>query len=294
MREKGREREKGLQAKIEQVWHVWLFFPFFPSSLLFFQFYPAGGKQLDPYIWQIREITKRSFWDWPSSAAAEQSEKEKHKADRQRKASSPPIMFFEISVWVADFPLRSAFCFILYLFLSFCLCCDCVSLSLSTCPADSLIFCFLFILMAVCPLHLSASISLGVFTCKESPAEQLYSNCFDETFSDEPFIDVDWRVNLIFATTAGESASLQVTSLTGVSLLQMQGKDILINVITVCCHVLQYVAFKNLPTVQWSPMISIHMQQISNGHLSLFATYLSLEVWLFTFLALTTTFTNCF
>lgn len=58
------------------------------------------------------------------------------------------------------------------------------------------------------------------------------------------------------------SASLQMTSLTGDSSLQMQRKEMLMLLLSadILC-----VAFKDVPVAQQFPMTSIHMQLISDS-----------------------------
>lgn len=139
-------------------------FPFLPLFFLF-QFTPRG-RQLDLDIFhRFRKPRKKTFWDWPSSAAAEQSEKDKYKEDRERSVTCSSMSFLKkISVWVTDLPSLYVFCFVVSLFVV-----DYVCLSLSHPPPAWLTVSFNFLVLIFVDLFcLSVFILLDMFTCTES------------------------------------------------------------------------------------------------------------------------------
>lgn len=142
---------------MQQAWHVWLLFPF-SSSFFSLSIYPQRTTTWPGYFSQIQKTKKKTFWDWPSSAAAEQSEKDKYKEDRERSVTCSSMSFLKkISVWVTDLPSLYVFCFVVSLFVV-----DYVSLSLSHPPPARLTVSFNFLVLIFVDLFVCLSSSYWI------------------------------------------------------------------------------------------------------------------------------------
>lgn len=152
MREKDKKREWGLQAKIQQLWHVWLFPPplLIPSSLLLFQFTPQRTTTWPGYFTDS-ENNKKDFLGLTFICCG-RAEWERKIQRRQGEFSvwSSNVIFLRFLSGPLTFPA-------LWL---------CLSLTFHlSCWQSHLVFHFVYLL--VCPLHLSAGISFDMFTCRD-------------------------------------------------------------------------------------------------------------------------------